>query len=75
MARAGEIYHPALREGTIASSFLFLGVMKYFSYEKWDKSGKDNSWDEYVKRTERVTVSWMTIEEGCKRYIEVMNLR
>ena len=70
MATAGEIYHPALREGTIDSSFIFFGVMKYFSYEKWDKSGKDNSWDTYVKMTERVTVSWMTIEEGCRRYID-----
>ena len=44
--------------------------MKYFNYEKWDKCGKDGSWDEYVKRTERVTVSWMTIEEGYRRYID-----
>ena len=57
-------------EGSIATSYIFFGVMKYFSYEKWDKCGEDSSWEEYVKRTERVTVSWMTIEEGCRRYID-----
>ena len=48
----------------------FFGVMKYFSYEKWDKCGKDGSWEEYVKKTDRVTVSWMTIKEGFRHYID-----
>ena len=64
IATAGDIDHPALEYG----SYIFFGMMKYFNYKKWDKCGKDGSWDEYVKRTERVTFSWMTIEDGCRRY-------
>ena len=70
MATAGEIGHPALEYGAIAKSYIFFGIVKYFNYEKWDKCGEDGSWEEYVKRTERVTVNWMTIEEGCRRYID-----
>ena len=44
MATAGDIERPELREGSITSSYIFFGVMKYFSYEKWDKCGKDVSW-------------------------------
>ena len=70
MSTALEIGHPALEYEHIGPSYVFFGVVKYFTYTKWQRNGKGGSWEGYLKDHERLKVEWMTIQRFERRYID-----
>lgn len=70
MATALDIGHPALEYDHIGPSYVYFGVVKYFTYTKWQGSGEDDSWEGYLKDHERLKITWMTIQRSERRYID-----
>ena len=76
MGTAGDIEHPALEYEVVGSSYIFFGIVRYFTYTKWRGPGNDKCWERHLKNNERLKVSWMpiTTTDGQTWYVAYVEI-
>ena len=62
MAFASDIVHPAFKQGIIGCSYVVLGSVEGFVYQRWDTGMKDENWDGVVQQHERLKVNWLDVK-------------
>ena len=62
IAFASDIVHPAFKQGIIGCSYVVLGSVEGFVYQRWDTGMKDENWDGVVQQHERLKVNWLDVK-------------